>query len=102
MHARVFSVLTFVLGGVGGIVIALLLLGRSLPAMAQDEEAVVEEPCTQWQLAMFSVNFPDLIRLDGLSPQSLRSSSVVLPEGWEPIIVQGDFAAVIPAKRCVR
>lgn len=101
MSARAFSLVTLVLGVAGGAVLAFFLLGRPLPAQAQ-EEIEPEPVCVQWQLAMFAANFPGYLNLDIREEESLAASSVILPEGWEPIDVEGGFAAIIPARRCVR
>lgn len=99
MRPRALSFLTFFAGAAGATLVALLLLSTPKPAAAQAAE---QSPCRQWLVAMFSVNFSDYIRLDpSLTDENIRGSALVLPPGWEPVDVDGGFAALVPAKRCI-
>lgn len=57
----------------------------------------------QWSVALFSTNFASYVSLDvsGGADNEARVQEVVLPEGFEPLLVEGGFASLIPARRCV-
>lgn len=89
-----------------GVLAVLACLGLLHPSLTS-KPALAQAPtpdCEQWMVAMFTANFSDYIRLDAttLEEETLQYSSVILPEGWEPLEVAGGLGALIPARRCLR
>ena len=72
-------------------------------ARAQNGSEENLRSCRQWMVTVFSANFPAYVPLDDVPwpEDSLRDASVSLPPDWEPLLVQGGFSALVPARRCL-
>lgn len=100
---QVFGIVILFLATVIGIGYDNVWLFASSSAHAQTEDIEPPRQCRQWMVTVFSANFPAYVPLDDLPwpDDSLRDASISLPPDWEPLLVQGGFAALIPAKRCL-